>query len=120
MAVIVGVRVGVLGYRLYSRPIDRRVLRADPKKATPARPYADVVAFMPASGSVLFGFQFKSIAALGPIIGPIPAAVILAWDALKAIRRQQAKLRAAPAPRVSGNISAWGAGVAHRARGALA
>ena len=74
IVVIIGVLVGVLGYRLYSRPIDRSVLRADPKKATPARLYADGVDFMPASSSVLFGFQFKSIAALGPIIGPIVAA----------------------------------------------
>ena len=29
---------------------------------------------MPASASVLFGYQFKSIAALGPIVGPITAA----------------------------------------------
>jgi hypothetical protein len=28
---------------------------------------------MPASSSVLFGYQFKSIAALGPIVGPIVA-----------------------------------------------
>jgi carbon starvation protein len=31
------------------------------------------VDFMPARGSVLFGYQFKSIAALGPIVGPITA-----------------------------------------------
>jgi carbon starvation protein len=35
--------------------------------------YNDGVDFMPASGSVLFGYQFKSIAALGPIVGPITA-----------------------------------------------
>jgi carbon starvation protein len=74
IVVIVGLLVGILGYRLYSRPVDERVLRADPKKATPAKLYADGVDFMPASKSVLFGFQFKSIAALGPIIGPIVAA----------------------------------------------
>jgi carbon starvation protein len=35
--------------------------------------YNDGVDFMPAKGSVLFGYQFKSIAALGPIVGPITA-----------------------------------------------
>jgi len=28
---------------------------------------------MPASASVLFGYQFKSIVALGPMVGPIIA-----------------------------------------------
>jgi carbon starvation protein len=40
--------------------------------------YMDGVDFMPASRNVLFGYQFKSIAALGPIIGPI-AAVQWGW-----------------------------------------
>ena len=35
--------------------------------------YNDGVDFTPASSSVLFGYQFKSIAALGPIVGPITA-----------------------------------------------
>jgi carbon starvation protein CstA len=36
--------------------------------------YMDGVDFTPASKNVLFGYQFKSIAALGPIGGPIVAA----------------------------------------------
>ncbi|MDQ7843552.1 MAG: carbon starvation CstA family protein [Armatimonadota bacterium] len=63
-----------LGYRLYAARMDRLVLQPDPHRATPARLYQDGVDFMPASGSVLFGYQFKSIAALGPIVGPIVAA----------------------------------------------
>ncbi|MDR7545632.1 MAG: carbon starvation CstA family protein, partial [Armatimonadota bacterium] len=60
-----------LGYRYYASRVDRAVLQADPNRATPAKLYQDGVDFMPASGSVLFGYQFKSIAALGPIVGPI-------------------------------------------------
>ena len=62
-----------LGYKFYSGGIDRSVIKADAAKATPAKLYNDGVDFMPASSSVLFGYQFKSIAALGPIVGPIVA-----------------------------------------------
>ena len=65
--------VVMLGYRFYAKRMDRDVIQADPKRATPATMYNDGVDFMPASGSVLFGYQFKSIAALGPIVGPITA-----------------------------------------------
>jgi carbon starvation protein len=62
-----------LGYKFYASSMDRSVIQADPNKATPAKLYNDGVDFMPASSSVLFGYQFKSIAALGPIVGPIVA-----------------------------------------------
>ncbi len=71
-----------LGYKFYASSIDRSVIRADPNKATPAKLYNDGVDFMPASSSVLFGYQFKSIAALGPIVGPI---VAVQWGYLPAL-----------------------------------
>ena len=63
-----------VGYWIYARWIDRTVVQPDADKATPARLYMDGVDFTPASRNVLFGYQFKSIAALGPIGGPIVAA----------------------------------------------
>ncbi len=72
--IIIAIFVAWFGYRFYSQKVDREILQANPKKATPAVMYQDGVDFMPASGSVLFGYQFKSIAALGPIVGPIVAA----------------------------------------------
>jgi carbon starvation protein len=63
----------VVGYQVYARKMDRDIMEADPERATPATMYQDGVDFMPASASVLFGYQFKSIAALGPIVGPITA-----------------------------------------------
>jgi len=63
-----------VGYWIYARSIDRNIIQPDPDKATPARLYMDGVDFTPASRNVLFGYQFKSIAALGPIGGPIVAA----------------------------------------------
>ncbi len=81
--VIVATIVAVwLGYKFYAAKIDRSVIQADPAKATPAKLYNDGVDFMPASASVLFGYQFKSIAALGPIVGPI---IAVQWGWLPAV-----------------------------------
>ncbi|MGE5603605.1 MAG: carbon starvation CstA family protein, partial [Nitrososphaerales archaeon] len=66
-------------YRFYARPIDRRVMVTDAKRATPARMYMDGVDFMPTSRNVLYGYHFKSIAAAGPIVGPITAANLWGW-----------------------------------------
>ncbi len=68
-----------LGYTTYARGIDANVIQPDPKKATPARMYMDGVDFMPTSRSVLYGYHFKSIAAAGPIVGPIVAVTLWGW-----------------------------------------
>lgn len=68
-----------LVYNYYARRIDRDIIQSDPKKATPARMYMDGVDFMPTSRNVLYGYHFKSIAAAGPIVGPITAANIWGW-----------------------------------------
>jgi carbon starvation protein len=72
-ALVVTIIVVVLGYRYYASRVDRDIIQTDPKRSTPATMYNDGVDFMPANASVLFGYQFKSIAALGPIVGPITA-----------------------------------------------
>lgn len=41
--------------------------------------YIDGVDFMPTSRNVLYGYHFKSIAAAGPIVGPIAAATLWGW-----------------------------------------
>jgi carbon starvation protein len=71
-----------LGYGWYARTINKKVIQPDEKKATPARMYMDGVDFTPANRNVLFGYQFKSIAALGPITGPI---VAVQWGWLPAL-----------------------------------
>jgi carbon starvation protein len=63
----------------YARRVDRSVIQADAKRATPAKMYMDGVDFMPTSKNVLYGYHFKSIAAAGPIVGPITAANIWGW-----------------------------------------
>jgi carbon starvation protein len=73
IALIMGIVWIFLVYRLYARYVDRKIVIADNKKATPAVMYMDGVEFMPANKNVLFGFQFKSICGLGPIVGAILA-----------------------------------------------
>ncbi|TEU14476.1 MAG: hypothetical protein E3J21_15780 [Anaerolineales bacterium] len=72
----------VVGYGWYAKTIDKNIIQPDPGKATPAKMYMDGVDFTPASRNVLFGYQFKSIAALGPIVGPI---VAVKWGWLPAL-----------------------------------
>jgi carbon starvation protein len=71
--IIAAVGLGV-GYFIYARNINRSIIQPDDSKATPAKMYMDGVDFTPTGRNVLFGYQFKSIAALGPIGGPIVAA----------------------------------------------
>ncbi|HFD38923.1 MAG TPA: carbon starvation protein A [Anaerolineae bacterium] len=70
---IIGILAIALGYGLYAKYINRTIIQPDDKKSTPAKMYMDGVDFTPANRNVLFGYQFKSIAALGPIVGPIVA-----------------------------------------------
>lgn len=68
-----------LAYTRYARRIDREVVQPDMKKATPARMYMDGVDYVPTGRNVLYGYHFKSIAAAGPIVGPIVAVTIWGW-----------------------------------------
>ncbi|MDP3045890.1 MAG: carbon starvation CstA family protein [Chloroflexota bacterium] len=79
IAVVLGAATFFVGYKYYAQRIDRDIIKADPKKATPAKMYMDGVDFSPASRNVLYGFQFKSIAASGPIVGTITAAALWGW-----------------------------------------
>jgi carbon starvation protein len=82
LTLVIGAVAILLGYGLYARRINTQVINPDPKKATPAKMYMDGVDFTPANRNVLFGYQFKSIAALGPIVGPI---VAVQWGWLPAL-----------------------------------
>lgn len=77
--VVLGGVMIYLVYNLYARRVDRDVIQADAKKATPAKMYMDGVDFMPTSRNVLYGYHFKSVAAAGPIVGVITAALLWGW-----------------------------------------
>jgi len=80
--VILGLAIAFLGYRVYAKLIDAKVIQADPNRATPAKMYMDGVEFMPTSRNILYGYQFKSIAGAAPIIGPI---IAIQWGWLPAL-----------------------------------
>jgi carbon starvation protein len=79
--ILAGIGIGV-GYGIYAKNIDKNVVQPDPNKATPAKMYMDGVDFTPASRNVLFGYQFKSVAALAPLTGPI---IAVQWGWLPAL-----------------------------------
>src|SRR4030066_2446283 len=82
VALLIGmVAIGV-GYFVYANSINTNIIKPDDKKATPAKMFMDGVDFTPANRNVLFGYQFKSIAALGPILGPI---IAVQWGWLPAL-----------------------------------
>ncbi|HMK51079.1 MAG TPA: carbon starvation CstA family protein [Thermodesulfobacteriota bacterium] len=82
VVLIIGFVVAFVGYRIYAKYIDTKVMKVDAKRATPAKMYMDGVEFMPTSKNILFGYQFKSIAGAAPIIGPIMA---IQWGWLPAL-----------------------------------
>ncbi|NTV32426.1 MAG: carbon starvation protein A, partial [Deltaproteobacteria bacterium] len=82
LVLILGLVVFFIGYRVYAKHIDAKVIQADPMRATPAKQRMDGAEFMPTGKSLLFGYQFTSIAGVGPILGPI---VALQWGWLPAL-----------------------------------
>ena len=82
VVLILGLIVAFIGYRIYAKYVDTNIIQADPKRATPAKMYMDGVEFMPTSRNILYGYQFKSIAGAGPIIGPI---IAIQWGWLPAV-----------------------------------
>jgi carbon starvation protein len=82
IVLIIGFIVFFIGYRIYAKYVDTKIMKADPKKATPAKMYMDGVEFMPTSKNILFGYQFKSIAGAAPVVGPI---IAIQWGWLPAL-----------------------------------
>jgi carbon starvation protein len=81
LILVLGVLAIIIGYWVYARTVNNKIIKPT-DKATPAKMYMDGVDFTPANRNVLFGYQFKSIAALGPIVGPI---VAVRWGWLPAL-----------------------------------
>jgi len=64
----------LIGYRFYSKVIQRYLTRPDDRRATPAEVKADGKDFVPTDRRVLFGHHFAAIAGAGPLVGPVLAA----------------------------------------------
>ena len=63
-------------YFTHGKYLERKVFRANPEAATPARKFYDGVDYVPANRYILYGHHFASIAGAGPIVGPTLA---LGW-----------------------------------------
>ncbi len=72
--IIAALCVFTLGYRFYALFIARKVLRIDPRMATPAVVHADGHDYYKTSRYTLFGHHFAAIAGGGPLMGPVLAA----------------------------------------------
>ena len=63
-----------IAYRFYGLWIATKVLGVDPNRPTPANRFADGHDHVKTNKYVLFGHHFASIAAAGPLLGPVLAA----------------------------------------------
>ena len=64
----------LIGYRFYSKFIEKHIIRPDDRRATPAEYKADGKDFAATDRRVLFGHHFAAIAGAGPLVGPVLAA----------------------------------------------
>ena len=70
--------VFLLGYAVYGRLL-ARWFGLDPGRITPACAVNDGVDYVPAKAPLLLAQHFSAIAAAGPIVGPILAALWFGW-----------------------------------------
>ena len=63
-----------IGYRFYSKVIERYITRPDDRRATPAEVRYDGKDYVPTDRRVLYGHHFAAIAGAGPLVGPVLAA----------------------------------------------
>ncbi|WP_285138525.1 carbon starvation CstA family protein [Microbacterium sp. lyk4-40-TSB-66] len=64
----------LIGYRFYSKVIERFIARPDDRRATPAERKQDGKDYVPTDRRVLYGHHFAAIAGAGPLVGPVLAA----------------------------------------------
>ncbi|AWB83876.1 carbon starvation CstA family protein [Corynebacterium liangguodongii] len=64
----------VIGFTLYARLIEYKVVKPRSTRATPAEYVDDGADFVPTDRRVLFGHHFAAIAGAGPLVGPVMAA----------------------------------------------
>jgi carbon starvation protein len=63
-----------IGYRFYSKYIEKHLLKPDDSRATPAEYKADGKDYAATDRRVLYGHHFAAIAGAGPLVGPVLAA----------------------------------------------
>lgn len=72
--VVTAVASYAIAYRFYALYIQRRIMRPDDTRATPAERVNNGRDFDPTDRRVLYGHHFAAIAGAGPLVGPVLAA----------------------------------------------
>ncbi len=80
--IIIGLILYVIFYFTHGKYLEKKVVRPDPSRETPAKKLYDGVDYVPANKYVLYGHHFASIAGAGPIVGP---AIALGWGWLPSL-----------------------------------
>lgn len=75
---LVTISLFAIGYRYYSRFLERRVFFLDKTESVPSKNCEDGIDFVASNKYVLWGHHFTSIAGAAPIVGPA-IAVIWGW-----------------------------------------
>ena len=78
LVVLGSIAILLIAYLTYGRFLSR-YLGLDDSRPTPACQINDGVDYVPAKPSLLLGQHFSAIAAAGPIVGPILAAIWFGW-----------------------------------------
>jgi len=65
-------------YKVYGGWMERELDAMDQRR-TPAHTLRDGVDYEPSPDTIVFGHHFSSIAGVGPIVGPIAAAMVFGW-----------------------------------------
>lgn len=69
----------ILGYKIYGTFIEKKVMKMDNSRPTPANEFYDGIDYSPAKKPLLFGHHFSSIAGAGPILGPLLGVLYFGW-----------------------------------------
>ncbi len=80
--IVTGLILYAIFYFTHGKYLEKKVVKADPSRETPAKKLYDGVDYVPANKYVLYGHHFASIAGAGPIVGP---AIALGWGWLPSI-----------------------------------
>ncbi|GIG24488.1 carbon starvation CstA family protein [Cellulomonas denverensis] len=72
--VVTAVATYAIAYRFYALYVQRRIMRPDDRRATPAERVDNGRDFDPTDRRVLYGHHFAAIAGAGPLVGPVLAA----------------------------------------------
>ena len=69
----------IVGYGIYGRYLETRVVKPDPEAKTPAYLKQDGLDYIPARTPLLWAHHFSNIAGAGPILGPLVAVAAFGW-----------------------------------------